>query len=194
MSHIVSRTLRAHLCILWVAITSIILVGTQTARAEYADPARKGKFQPSLGIGFAASIGNEEAFLLGLEFGYFVHQNVVIMPRIAFGLDDSYQLYLFMVDARYVFDISHPKLTHLKPFVGLGVGAAVLHFDVPDRVGTFSVDNTDAAFTFEIPVGFDYTLPKNFSVGTEMQFTIPISLYDDNFLFQWQVVTARYLF
>ena len=147
---------------------------------------RSGSFQVGGSLGFTASIADQTAFALGAEFAYYITDAISIRPRFSFNFDNDFFLFLAMADARYTFDIKNPKVERLKPFVGLGVGAGVIDADGPD--------NTDAAFVFGLPTGVEYFITQGFSLGTEFDFLFPVGFGDDHFFFQWQVVTARYLF
>ena len=165
------------------ALISFALVGNTNKARAYAN--RDGRFQIGTGLGFTV---DPTTFALGAEGAYYFTPNISINPRIAFGFGDDF-LFMIMADGRYTFDISHAKLLDLKPFAGFGLGVVIGDPEGPD--------DTDVAFAFEIPVGFDYYLSNynpNISLGTEMQFMIPIDLFDDNFMFQWLLVTFKYLF
>ncbi|MGB0679031.1 MAG: outer membrane beta-barrel protein [Polyangiales bacterium] len=144
---------------------------------------RAGRFQLGAGLGFTAS---PTTFALGFEGTYYFIDNFSITPRLAVGFDDGGTLLMLLADGRYHFDLNDYKLRALKPFIGLGLGAT---FAFPEGPA-----DSDVAFTFGIPLGLDYYITDGFSLGTEMQFLIPIDLFDDNFIYHWQVLTARYLF
>lgn len=142
---------------------------------------RRHRWRLGGGIGLTAS---PTTFLLGVEGGYYVLQNLELVPRFAIGADDG-ALFFLSGQARYVIDIPRPKARGIKPYIGGGLGMAA----------SASNGEGDAAFLLEIPLGFDYYIKNSgWSVGTQMTFDIPITLDDDNFIYQWQIATAHYLF
>lgn len=152
----------------------------QNGEAQYRG--RSGRFQAGFGFGFTA---DPTSFAFDFKTGYYFTENISLVPRFSVGFDDDFTLFFLMADGRYSFDIRNARLAELKPFVGFGLGATIAKPDQADA---------DAAFTFEFPVGFDYYIRPNWSVGTEMQFMVPIGLSGDNFIFEWIVINGRYLF
>ena len=169
-------------------VASVLAVSAPAASAEaqgYAN--RDGRFQIGGGLGGVFSVFGDEAFSLGFDARYYFTQNISISPRLAFGFDSAYTMFFFLVDAFYHLDIksANEALRKLVPFFGFGMGVDVIK---PDRV------DARAAFTIEFPFGVEYYLLDQFSLGTKMIFNIPVHQFGDNFFFQWQVITARYLF
>lgn len=140
------------------------------------------------GAGFGFTSGPSSLSLNG-EISYFFTDNISITPRFSLGIDDDFTLFLFMADLRYTFDIRNHTLQNFKPFVGFGAGLAFIDVDLGARG-----NDSEAAFAFEIPFGFDYFFDDRFSLGTQMEMVIPVDLFDDNFIFQWLVITGRYAF
>lgn len=147
----------------------------------------KGDIQAGAGLGFYTSIGSESAFGLSFNGNYYVLRQLRVGPRLSFGIDSNYTLYTLMVDAQYIFDLhtGNAQLNKLKPFAGGGLGVNILDVDRFDA---------EAAFTFEFGGGADYYITPQIAVGTQMHFMFPIDLFDDAFIFQWQVVTGSYTF
>ncbi|QQR91715.1 MAG: outer membrane beta-barrel protein [Myxococcales bacterium] len=147
---------------------------------------RRDKFVAGAGFGFTSG---PSSLSLNGELSYFFTDNLSITPRFSLGLDNDFTLFLIMADLRYTFDIRDHTLQNLKPFVGFGAGISFINVDYGNRG-----DDSDAAFTFEIPFGFDYYFDDRFALGTQMEMVIPIDLFNDNFIFQWLVITGRYAF
>ncbi len=172
-------------------VTSLALgmlgtVATSAASAQYDRRDRAQDWQIGGSLGFYSSALGRSAVSLGFTGAYYFTDNVRLMPRLSLGFDDGLTLFTLMGDVHYVFDIKSGPigLRALKPFAGGGLG-----INIADTGG-----NTYAGFTIALAGGLDYYLTRGFSLGTEMDFMIPITLAGDNFIFQWQVVTAKYLF
>ncbi len=159
-----------------VAATLTFASFTDSARAQ----AGEGGWTGGAGLGFTSSA---DSLSLGFELAHYVSSNVQIVPRLSVGLDDDFTYFFIMADGRYVFDVrSTPEL---KPYVGFGVGIAIADVDRRD---------SDAAFAFEFPIGLDYWISNDFSLGSQIEFIVPVKLYDDNFIFQWLVIAGRVVF
>ncbi len=152
------------------------------ARAGNFDD-RQGSFAAQYGIGLDIFDG-EAGFSMAFAGEYFFHQNVSIVPRLSLDLHGDGTIFTITGDARYTFDVREPRF---QPFVEMGAGVAIGDVDAP------GVDS-EAAFQFEFGGGANYYFTDQFGVGSEMLFTFPIDLFDENFVWQWQVVTARYIF
>ncbi|MEW6778267.1 MAG: outer membrane beta-barrel protein [Bdellovibrionota bacterium] len=150
------------------------------ARAGNFDD-RKGAFAAQYGIGLDI-IDGDAGFSMAFEGEYFFHQNVSIVPRLSLDLHDGVTIFTITGDARYTFDLREPRF---QPFVEMGAGVAIGDPDGGD---------SEAAFQFEFGGGANYYFTDNFAAGSEMLFTFPIDLFDENFAWQWQVVTVRYIF
>ncbi len=157
---------------------------------------RDGAIQVGGGLGFAASIADDEAFAFGFDFNYYFTHNLSLAVRLGVAVDGDFALIPIMVDGLWHFDI--PSLKKLVPFAGLGLGVSILDIDDFD---------TAAAFTIEVPIGAEYYITRQFALGTEMFFMFPVHNYDfgdgpfgggieleDHFHFQWHIITARYTF
>ncbi len=161
-------------------------VVTSAAEAQYDRRDRAKDWQIGGSLGFYSSVRGQDAVSLGFTGAYYFTDNVRLMPRLSIGFDDGLTIFTLMGDVHYVFDIkSGPTgLRALKPFAGGGLG-----LNIADQG-----NNTYGAFTIALAGGLDYYLTRGFSLGTEMDFMIPVTLGGDTFIFQWQVITAKYLF
>lgn len=151
---------------------------------------REGRFQLGGGLGFAASVFGDTGFHFGADMRYYITDNISIAPRMSFSFHNRFgfdwTVFSFMADALYHFDIkaASPALRKLVPFVGFGMGVDAIFGDGDD----------EAAFALEIPVGAEYYILPKLSLGTQMNFNFPVHRFGDNFFFQWQVATVRYIF
>ena len=123
------------------------------------------------GTGFTGGAALGYAFPFGLwaegEFG-FIHAPVHSDGGV--DTDGSFNNYLFMANAYYDFKLFGP----IKPYVGCGVGAAIVHEDweaFSDRLGRFfTVDETRTEFAWQGRAGIAYELTRQLDVSLGYRF------------------------
>jgi len=165
------------------AVVALVLAAqaAPAAAASYKD--RQGGFGAQFGLGFDV-FGGDAGFSMAGAAEAFLTKEVSLVPRFTIDIHDGANIYTITGDLRYTLDLQGAE--RLQPFAEIGAGVAFLDADAANA--------NETAFQFEFGGGANYYVADNVALGTEMLFTFPIDMWTEDFLWQWQVVTARVLF
>lgn len=178
--------IRKSLFVALIAVLSLTALAGRVEAQVYQD--RQGHLALGTGLGFTTSVGGETLFSLGAQGEYFFHKNISIVPRGSLGFDGDIVMLTATANLRGTFDLPPAELKRLKPFVQAGMGFNFTHFDVGP------IDDSDFAFQLEFGLGGKYFVTDQLALQTEMNFMIPLEIFEDSFMFQWQVLGASYMF
>lgn len=161
--------------------------GAQDAGAD-AGGSALSPYSVRAGLGFAA---DPSAFLLTAELDYHIHDMFTVGPLLQYGVADDRTWLMPSINLQYIIDLTpiSETLGKFKPFLQAGTGFAYIH----KERGRDNLD--DVGFLINLGFGGDYYLNERFAVGSNMLFNImPDDVIDENFIFSWQVLTARFHF
>lgn len=160
---------------------ALMLPATFAHSQTYKNPA--GHLAGQLGAGFAIGPGDPAASM-AMSLEYYITNNLSIVPRFTIDVQSNARFYTITGDLRYTVPVSADD--RFQVFGEGGAGVAIGDGDRP--VGD------DTAFQFEFGAGANYFFTDRAAIGTEALITVPIDFYGDDFAFQWQVVTLKYIF
>ncbi len=171
----------------FVALAIALGIALSSPATTQAQPYhhRARKFQVGLGGGFIADPGGGS---FGFDFSYYFINLIAISPRFSAAFANNKNFFNLMVDARFTFELTDvpSALRPLKPFVGGGIGLVIADFEGVD---------VKAAFSPEVIFGAEYFVNNEISLGTQMNFFWLVDdVFDESFVFQWHLLTVRYLF
>jgi hypothetical protein len=171
---------------------SLLALNTATAAAQETSSALDANhFSVGAGIGFFAE-DNFDGFLLNFDGRYHFDEHLSAGVDFQFGFDDDFLLFSLPLYGRYdfgKFEIDTPILKDMNVFTKLGMGFTYAEFD--HRL----IDTDDTGFLFVIGGGLAYSVNEHISFESRMQFNITTNdLFEDDFYFSWEVLSARYRF
>ena len=140
---------------------------------------------PRIGFGFTAS---PESFALGFDAPFTFFEGLSVGPTFRLGLAED-RMVKPSVAVGYAFrsdDGSGDFYSGLSPHVAFGVGLIYLDKDSgPDGTGFLMHWNT----------GVEYWIDQNIAIGSLMIFDVmPAQVANDNFVYEWQILTMRVRF
>lgn len=176
----------------WLLAASLVLCVATPAWGGGEDSVGRPSSLQS-GLGFMA---DPEAFLVGIEADFLVHDQLSVGPMVQFGLDDDFTVISPTAYARLWFDLpGHGEaLRRVRPFIQAGAGFAYIEIDAANLPGV-AVDDDDIGFLTNAGFGADFRLSHSFSIGTKLLFNmIPGEVFGESFYFSWEVAALRYRF
>lgn len=176
----------------WMAAAAFFLASGVASAQQSQDDTEV--FSVAGGLGF---MQGPDAFVMGLEGEYAFGNGFSVGPAVQFGFDDDFTLISPVVFGRYRIDLvelgAPRELSRLHPYGQAGLGFSFMDVDGSKRRG--HSDDDDVEFLMNFGFGAEYDLTDEVSVGSRMLFNVlPKDLFDENFYYSWEVVTARYRF
>ncbi len=150
---------------------------------DYTEIERSGHTLGSFGLGFGI-LGGDVPFLFAFEADYFIDQHFSIGGLTNFNVE-SFFMWTLQGVGKYTWDIDANSdfFRQVKPY-----GQAQMGFAVLDN------GDTDTTFLAGFGLGADYFFNSRVALGTNFLFNFGNNIGTENFIFDWQVVTIKYLF
>ncbi len=178
-------------CLLVLAIS--LTVSNSGSAQDTGSPAvlNAGDFSLAAGIGFFAE-DNFDGFLLNFGGLHHINEKWSVGLDFQVGIDNDFTMFSMPFYGRYDFGdipVGVPVLKDIHPFAKTGIGFTFAELDT--QLG----DLDDTGFLFVIGAGVAYPVLPNLAFESTMLFNVTTNdLFDNDFYFTWEIISARLRF
>ena len=170
-----------------------LILSNSIAAQDSGSPAvlNASQFSIAAGIGFFTE-DNSDGFLLNFGGLHHIDEKWSVGLDFQIGIDNDFTIFSMPFYGRYDFGnipVGVPVLKDIHPFAKTGIGFTFAELDT--QLGDFD----DTGFLFAIGGGVAYPVLRNLSFESTMLFNVTTNdLFDDDFYFTWEIISARVRF